>query len=167
MERKHLIVLISVFIIDQLSKYYVDLKMSVGSSIGVIGDFFEITYIRNSGAAFSILEGKMIFFYVFTSIVVVGLLLFYRQSAKNDILARFGLVLMIAGAVGNLFDRVVFQYVRDFLDFNIVGYDFPVFNVADISLCIGVFIILFVVFCEYIPTFARIETKIKGWFKNE
>ena len=69
-------------------------------------------------------------------------MLFYRHTSPRDVLTRCGLALMISGALGNLIDRICFQYVRDFLHFNFFGYDFPVFNIADSVLCIGVFLII-------------------------
>ena len=69
---------------------------------------------------------------------LIGMLYFYRTTDHRDRLTRIGVVLMMAGTLGNFIDRLIFQYVRDFLDFIIFGYDFPVFNVADISLCVGV-----------------------------
>lgn len=88
------------------------------------------------------LEGKMVFFYLISIAFLIGMLIFYRSTDSSDRLTRIGVVLMMAGTLGNFIDRLAFQYVRDFLDFIILGYDFPVFNVADISLCVGVGLIV-------------------------
>ena len=137
--------LIWVFItvmIDLMSKFSVEAFLVLGESITIIPNFFAITYVRNTGAAFSILEGKMIFFYVITVIAVVGMLHYLSKTPKEQIWMRLSLILMLGGAIGNFIDRVMYQYVRDFLDFTIFGYDFAVFNLADSFLCIGVALLL-------------------------
>ena len=137
--------LIWVFItvmIDLMSKFSVEAFLELGESITIIPNFFAITYVRNTGAAFSILEGKMIFFYVITVIAVVGMLRYLSKTPKEQIWMRLSLILMLGGAIGNFIDRVMYQYVRDFLDFTIFGYDFAVFNLADSFLCIGVALLL-------------------------
>lgn len=133
---------------DQLSKYLIELNLNYNESIEIIKDFFAIHYVRNEGAAWSMMEGKMIFFYLISIVALVAMVYFFKSSEKKDKLTRLGLVMMMAGTIGNLYDRLVFKYVRDFLDFNIFGYDFPVFNIADMALCIGVGFIILDVFLE-------------------
>ena len=122
MKAKHIVLMAAVLLLDQLSKWGVQASMQIDESIHVIPGFFRITYLHNTGAAWSMLEGKMVFFYLISIAFLIGL--------------------MMAGTLGNFIDRLAFQYVRDFLDFIILGYDFPVFNVADISLCVGVGLIV-------------------------
>lgn len=94
------------------------------------------------------LEGKMWFFYIITAIALVAMIYFYVRSEKQDVMFKTGIVCMAAGTIGNLIDRLMFQYVRDFIDFIILGYDFPVFNVADMALCFGVFLIIIDILLE-------------------
>ena len=90
----------------------------------------------------------MWFFYIVTVVALIAMILFYRNQDRSNVLVQTALVLMMAGTVGNFIDRLCFQYVRDFLDFILLGYDFPVFNIADSALCIGVFLIIADVFLE-------------------
>lgn len=148
MKVKHGILLIVLLAIDQISKFAVDANMKLQQSMDIVPGFFRITYLHNTGAAWSMLEGKMWFFYIITAIALVAMIYFYVRSEKQDVMFKTGIVCMAAGTIGNLIDRLLFQYVRDFIDFIILGYDFPVFNVADMALCFGVFLIIIDILLE-------------------
>lgn len=141
MKKKHYIILISVLllvILDQLSKQYIVHTMNIGEHYTVIENFFLISSHRNTGGAWGILTGQMLVFYLITFIAFV---LFYYLIKEVDFslkkLYSIAVILLIAGALGNFIDRLLFKEVVDFLDFYIFGYDFPIFNVADICLVIG------------------------------
>ena len=135
-------------VLDQASKIYLTLVNKTSPiDLEVIRGFFRITYTCNDGAAFSILKGKRVFFIIMT-IVVVFLIVYYLLKNKVYWVEKYSLLLIISGAVGNLIDRIMYGYVIDFLDFIIFGYDFPVFNIADAALCIGVGIILILMLLE-------------------
>ena len=138
MKLKEILLLAGVLALDMLTKFWVQSTMTLGQSIPVIRGFFNITYAQNTGAAWSLLEGKMMFFYIITTVAVVGFSWYLWKTDKKETWTRLATVLVIGGALGNLIDRVAFHYVRDFLDFIIFGYDFPIFNVADMALCVGV-----------------------------
>lgn len=148
MKNKHVFIIFVILGIDQVTKAIIDSSMSLYQRIPIIPGFFNITYLQNTGAAWSMFEGKMSFFYLVTILALIAMFLFYYNSDKNDKWTRLALAMMIAGTLGNSIDRIVFHHVRDFLDFVIFGYDFPVFNVADMALCIGVFLIIVDVLTE-------------------
>ena len=128
-------------IVDQLTKFLVVKYMTLGQSISVIDNFLYITSHRNEGAAWGILQGKMIFFYVVT-LVVIGLVILWirKLDIKKEKLLVIALSLILGVALGNFIDRVMYQHVVDFINTYIFGYDFPIFNIADSALCIGVFL---------------------------
>ena len=146
---KEVLFVIILFIVDIISKVLIENNLELYESIDIIKGFFSITYAQNTGAAWSIMEGKMIFFYIITIIGLVFMYYLYK-NAKDNTIEKYAVLMMIGGTLGNLYDRVLYQYVRDFLDFIIFGYDFPVFNFADTFLCCGVFIyIVKVLYDEY------------------
>ena len=116
--------------------------MELGERITVIENFFYITSHRNSGAAWGILQGQMLFFYIVTVVVVIGIIYYMQKFAKNDTLLAIGLSFVLGGAIGNFIDRLFHQEVVDFADFYIFNYNFPIFNVADSALTIGVIIVI-------------------------
>ena len=147
MKKKHYMILASVtliVILDQITKQLIANTMNQFESIEVIKDFFYISSHRNDGGAWGILGGEMFIFFLITALAF-GLFYYLIKEADfdNKKLYSFSIVLLIAGAIGNFIDRLLFGYVVDFLDFYIFGYDFPTFNVADIALVVGVTIFAF------------------------
>lgn len=130
-----------VIIFDQWTKYLVIENMAIGESIPIIDNLIYLTSHRNPGAAWGILAGQMWFFYIIT-VIVVGIIIYYMETySKGHRLLGLSLALVLGGAIGNLIDRVRFQEVVDFVDVYIFSYDYPIFNVADSSLVIGVILI--------------------------
>ena len=130
-----------ILLMDILTKQIVIKLMIPHQSITIIPNFFQITYAKNTGVAFSILEGKQIFIIIMT-LIVLGIIIKYIKelaTTKYDIISY---ALVIGGALGNLLDRVIYGYVIDFLDFQIFNYNFPIFNVADIGIVVGIFLLL-------------------------
>ena len=129
-------------IIDIASKLVVSKFMDVYDSIVIIKDFFYITYVRNTGAAWSIFEGE-IFGIVIVSLMIISFIIYYifKHKPKNKF-EMLGYSFILGGAFGNLLDRIIYGYVVDFLDFYIFGYDYPIFNLADCFILVGVVILI-------------------------
>lgn len=137
------LIALAVILIDQVTKWMIVKEMYYGQSITVIENFLYITSHRNRGAAWGILQGQMWFFYLITVVVVVGLIIYIQKLKKQDKWFGIALALMLGGAIGNFIDRVVRKEVVDFVNTYIFTYDFPIFNVADSALVVGV-IIMFI-----------------------
>ncbi|HED9418129.1 TPA: signal peptidase II [Enterococcus faecalis] len=121
---------------DQWSKYLTVQNISLGETKEFIPGFLSLTHLRNTGAAWSLLEGKMIFFYVITVIVSVVIIYLLIKNYKKSIWYSVGLSFVLAGAIGNFIDRVRLGYVVDMLQTDFMN--FPIFNVADSTLVVGV-----------------------------
>ncbi|MEI3606707.1 signal peptidase II [Pseudogracilibacillus sp. SE30717A] len=146
--KRYYILALLVIIFDQWTKWLIDKKMEIYESIPIINNFFYITSHRNTGAAWGILKGQMIFFYIITVVVVIGIIYYMQTHAKENKLLAISLSLILGGAIGNFIDRLFRKEVVDFLDFIIINYDFPIFNVADSALSVGVILVLLVTFLD-------------------
>lgn len=138
-----LLVIIFITAADQIVKYFISANMVVGQSIPVLNDIFHITYVHNKGAAFGILAEKLYIFIIITIVILMFIFLVFLKTRKIKSFFVFHLALAVlaGGALGNLIDRIAKGYVIDYLDFII----WPVFNVADIAVVLGVFIMVYYV----------------------
>ncbi|MBC8205064.1 signal peptidase II [bacterium] len=146
---------VSFFIItlDRLSKTLIKHYLDLHESILVIGpDFFRLSYIENFGIVFGWSFGNIFLRNAFTIIAVILLLFYFYNQRQAPIIIRFPLALIIGGALGNLWDRLVYGSVIDFLDFdfpNFIHERFPVFNIADSSITTGMTIlVIYIVFFD-------------------
>jgi len=137
-----IIISIILLCIDQISKLLVVNLLTKTDSITIIKNFFYLTYINNDGAAFSILVGKRIFLILIAVLVIVMLISYIKKNNIQNKLELVSISLIIGGSLGNLMDRVIRGYVIDFLDFKIFNYNFPIFNLADTFIVIGVILLL-------------------------
>lgn len=133
----YLIALI-VILLDQWTKWLVIEYMELGESFTLIEQFLYITSHRNRGAAWGILQGQMWFFYLITVFVIIFIVYYLQKHGKGKGLFSVSLALLLGGAVGNFIDRLFRKEVVDFIDVYIFTYDYPIFNVADSALVIGV-----------------------------
>lgn len=140
--KKITLISLIVFFIDRVTKILITNNFSLNVRNKIINNFFYITNCHNKGAAFSIFSGNILFLILITFIV---LYLIYKtlKSKKNmRMITIISYGLLLGGILGNLFDRLFYGYVIDFLDFIIFKYDFAVFNVADIAVVLGAFMLL-------------------------
>lgn len=128
-------------ILDQFSKIIVSIKLTVNSSLNVIPNFFTLQYLENSGAAWNLLNGRLT---ILVLCSVLSLLIIYRYmyNFKNNFRNSMAFGLLMGGIIGNLIDRLFLGYVRDFLAFRIFNYNYPVFNLADTFIVVGVILLI-------------------------
>ena len=139
-------------VLDQMTKFWIVGKFNLYERLEIIPGFFDLTYLENTGAGFSIFSGYgKLFFGVLTLVALVFIVRMFLESKSHFVDCM--LAIIFAGAIGNFIDRMWLGYVRDFLSFHIFGWDFPVFNVADICISVGfVLLIIYYVVEEYQET---------------
>ncbi len=136
--KKMYIISILVIIVDRIAKILVE-NLLDGKVLNVIKNFFYLTCVRNEGAAFSILESKVMLLIILSILALIFLIYYVTKKDKNGI----GYFFLIGGIVGNLIDRIFLGYVIDFIGFNIFKYSFPIFNIADIFIVLGAIFVIF------------------------
>ena len=143
MKKRPYIIAFFFLMIDFFSKYIISHLLTLGESVKVINNFFYLTYVHNKGAAWSILEDQRILLLIITVIVLflINKYMNKEELIKSECLS-YGII--IGGILGNLVDRIFRGYVIDFLDFKIFGYNYPVFNLADSFIVIGIIIMVII-----------------------
>ena len=136
-------VVLAIIVLDQVTKAYIDASMYLHESIPIIPGYFNLTYIRNPGAAFGIMgttsSGFRLVFFFLTSVLAMGLLItIFLRLEPGDWWGQLTIASILGGAIGNFIDRLQYGEVIDFLDFYINGYHWPAFNVADSAISVGV-----------------------------
>lgn len=136
--------------LDQWTKWLVVKNMMLGERIPIFEPYFALLSHRNRGAAWGMLQGQMGFFTIITIIVIIGIIYYFHKEAQGKPLFQYGLMMLLGGAIGNFIDRLVRNEVVDFADIliPIINYDFPIFNIADAALTIGVVIIILFILKE-------------------
>ena len=130
-----LIISILIIIADQLVKYFVASGMSVGDTAFSVLNLFDITYVQNQGAAFSILSGKLSALSLISVVFCVGVVVYWIKKKPSHPLLCTALTMMFAGAFGNAIDRIFRGFVVDYIQTTFIT--FPVFNIADIGITVG------------------------------
>lgn len=140
-----------IVILDQLSKTWIDTHLSLYQSIPVFPGF-NITYARNYGAAFSFLSDaggwQRWLFTLLAAAISIGMIIWLKRLKSNETFTAISISLILGGAIGNLIDRVLYGYVIDFLDVYYQTWHWPVFNVADSAITVGVVFMFYESFTE-------------------
>lgn len=126
-----------IIFLDQASKMLVKIKLKPIDNIDFINGYFSLTYVENRGAAFGIFRNKKILLVGITAFVIAIMLYYLITNKRLNKWIKISFILIIAGAIGNLIDRVYLGYVVDFIHFYFKSHDLPVFNIADMSVVTG------------------------------
>ena len=147
----YLLLVAATLVLDRWTKVLIQKRFDLNESISVIDGFFNITYVRNTGVAFGIFSSisspaKSVLLSVFTAFAAVVVVTYSVRSPARNRLLQVALGLILGGALGNLYDRIVYHHVVDFLEVHIVHYHWPDFNVADSCIVIGACLLLIEIF---------------------
>jgi signal peptidase II len=147
MRKYHFLIAILIVLLDQATKWMITTKIGLNDSIVVMPGFFRLTHVQNTGAAFGLFadsssEWKVSILVVFSvlALVVVSALLWKNSHAITS--TGVGLSLILGGAIGNLWDRLISKHVVDFFDFFLGSYHWPAFNVADSAIVVGALLLV-------------------------
>jgi signal peptidase II len=135
------------YLIDQVTKLLILKHLQIGQAITILPGYFEILHVRNTGAAFGILQGlpdpyRTIFFLVITILACGAMLMIFRHADDDSIFLKAALCLILAGALGNLTDRLIHQEVVDFINVHVQSWRWPTFNIADSYISVGMVVLI-------------------------
>ncbi|WP_202711241.1 signal peptidase II [Sporosalibacterium faouarense] len=143
------IIFLLIVALDQMTKYLAVEKLMGQSPFVIINNFLQFNYVENFGAAFGIMQNKQTFFIIITVIIFVAIIIFMKLNNNLNKIMKISLVMILAGAIGNLIDRIRLGYVVDFVDVKFGNvYDYPVFNIADSSIVVATLIIIYLVLTD-------------------
>ena len=133
----------AVLVVDRLTKFLIDQRFEVGEPLTLIAGFFNLTYVRNTGVAFGVFASadspyRVVVLSGFAVAAAVVVAIYSVRSPIGQSVLQTGLALIFGGAIGNLYDRLIYGYVIDFLEFHLDAYYWPNFNVADTAISVGV-----------------------------
>ena len=131
-----------VLMIDQFIKVLIRTKMQLNQVVIIIPKFFSIHYLKNTGAAFSILRDNTIILIIISVAMIYLINRFIEKEKKLSERQKIYIGILLGGIFGNLIDRIAYRGVIDYLSFTFFGYNFPVFNLADIGITVGVFLLI-------------------------
>ncbi|MDD2203135.1 MAG: signal peptidase II [Bacilli bacterium] len=142
--KKHIFILSGVVaLVDQVVKILASNFLAGNTSIPIIKDFFYLTYVENTGAAWGILSGNRYFLIIIAILAIYGIVKYFLLDVNITKLEFVAYSLILGGVIGNLIDRILYGFVVDYADFRFGDYNFPVFNIADAAIVIGAGLVIF------------------------
>ena len=150
----------AILAVDLTTKYCLDARLEYGKQYSIIPRLFNFQIVYNIGAAWGILSGKQVFLIVLSFVFLAIFIYYYVKEKNKSWLLTVAFAFLIGGCVGNLFDRLVFGYVRDFIQFDF-WQSFPIFNFADVFLCVGVVLFVIYLIVYFVKNSKKNENKMK------
>lgn len=150
----------AILAVDLTTKYCLDASLEYGKQYSIIPRLFNFQIVYNIGAAWGILSGKQVFLIVLSFVFLAIFIYYYVKEKNKSWLLTVAFAFLIGGCVGNLFDRLVFGYVRDFIQFDF-WQSFPIFNFADVFLCVGVVLFVIYLIVYFVKNSKKNENKMK------
>jgi signal peptidase II len=152
----YLVLVVAILALDRWTKFLIQSRFDLDDSVSVIDGFFNITYVQNTGVAFGIfssvsLPAKSILLSAFAGLAVVLVITYSLRTPLQNRLLHTALALILGGALGNLYDRIAYGYVVDFLEFYIRNYHWPSFNIADSAISAGVVLLAIEIMRNEVP----------------
>ncbi len=141
-KKKYLFLIFIIFLIDQITKIIISNNINLNGSVTVIKNFFSLTYVKNTGAAFGFFSGKTLLITIISVFIFVYLLMELIKNKSNIKIINLSFSFILGGLIGNLYDRIVLGYVRDFMDFTIFNKGFAIFNIGDAFIVVGCFMFI-------------------------
>ncbi len=158
-----LAIIVAILALDITTKYVFDATLADGNSVNVIPYLFNFKLAYNPGAAWGMLAGRQIFLIILSAIFLVVFVVYYIKEPNKSWLLTVAFGFLFAGCLGNMYDRIVFGYVRDFIQFDF-WQSFPIFNFADVFLCVGVVLFVIYLIIYFVKTY---KNKAKKDDKND
>lgn len=146
MKKRDIFIILSLIILDQISKFLIVSNFNVYDKLVIIKNFFKFEYVQNTGISFGLFSGSRIVI-ILATILVIGYMIYDFIHSKNKI-HKVSCILILSGALGNLIDRVFRGYVVDFISFTLFNHEMAIFNIADICVVFGISLYIILMFVE-------------------
>ncbi len=156
-------IVVAFLVLDLVTKYVFDAKLDNGETVSVIPHLFNFRIVHNYGAAWGMLAGKQVFLIVLTFVFLAIFITYYIKEKNKSWLLNITFGFLFAGCLGNLYDRLVFGYVRDMIEFDFWK-SFPIFNFADVALSVGVVLLVIYLIIYFVKEY---KTKQKTGGKKD